>query len=127
MIILGFLLVIGAVGLALAVLWANDGVFAASAGTIELFGYQTNTTVGQVFLAGAAAGAVTLLGVLMLFNGVGRSARRRSAARHEVRAHQEEVRELQRKHDAIAADRAAQPTADDESSVDRDKAHSSRH
>jgi hypothetical protein len=79
-----------------------------------LFGNQINTTVGQIFLAGAAAGALVLLGVIMLFSGLGRSARRRSAGRHKLNDHRTEMRDLQRKHDATSADLAAHRAANNE-------------
>jgi hypothetical protein len=113
MIILGLLLVLGVGGLALAAIVSNNGVFAAPAGTIELFGYHVDATVGQVFLTGAAAGAVVILGILMLLRGVGRSARRRSATRRELAAQRQEVQDLQRKHDSVSSDLAAQRLTED--------------
>jgi hypothetical protein len=114
MIILGLLLILGTAGLSLAVIWANDGAFTAPAGAIELFGNQMNMTVGQIFLAGTAAGALALLGLVMLFNGIGRNARRRSTARHQLRNHRQEMQDLQRKHDATSADLAAHRATNDE-------------
>lgn len=125
MIILGLLLVLGAAGLALAAIVSNNGVFAAPAGTIELFGYHVDATVGQVFITGAAAGALVLLGVLMLLRGVGRSARRRSATRRELAAQRQEVRDLQRKNDAVSSDLAAQRVTE-ENAVQREETASRR-
>jgi hypothetical protein len=112
MIILGLLLILGAAGLSLAVIWANDGAFTAPAGVIELFGNQMNVTAGQSFLAGTAAGSLTLLGLVMVVSGLGRGARRQSAGRRQVRDHRQEMQDLQRKHDARSLDLAAQRDAD---------------
>src|SRR5690349_24932118 len=99
MIILGLLLLLGAAGLSIAAILANQDAFTTSAGTMELLGYSAQLSVGEVFLIGAAAGVVGLIGLLMLFSGMGRSARRRSATRRELAAQRAEVRELQRKHE----------------------------
>jgi hypothetical protein len=114
MIILGLLLILGTAGLSLAVIWANDGAFSAPAGAIELFGNHMNMTVGQIFLAGAAAGALALLGVVMVFSGLGRNARRGSAGRRQLRDHRQEMQDLQRKHDATSSDLAAYRATNDE-------------
>lgn len=113
MIILGLLLILGTVGLSLAVIWANDGAFTAPAGVIELFGNHMNTTVGQTFLAGVAASALTLLGLAMVLSGLGRNARRQSAGRRQVRDHRQEMQDLQRKHDAASSDLAVQRDANE--------------
>ncbi len=112
MIILGLLLFLGTAGLSLAVIWANDGIFNTSAGVVELFGKQANMTVGQAFLAGAAAGALILLGIVMIVSGLGRHTRRQSAGRRQERDHREEMHDLQRKHDAMSADVATHRDAD---------------
>ena len=118
MIILGLLLLLGVAGASLAVIWANDGGFTAPAGAIELFGNQLNATMGQVFVAGVAAGALALLGLLMVFNGMSRNARRRSAGRHKLNDHRQEMQDLQRKHDIVSSDLAAHRAATDEASED---------
>lgn len=113
MIILGLLLILGTAGLSLAAIWSNDGMFTAPAGVIDLFGNQLNMTVGQVFLAGIAAGALAIVGLLMVFSGIGRNARRRSTARHQLRDQRQEMQDLQHKHDATAEDFAAHRAATD--------------
>ncbi len=104
MIILGLLLILAMVGLSFALMWANDGVFTAPATTVELFGNQIDTTVGQAFLAGAVVGALTLLGMVMIFAGLANSARRNSTARHQLRDHRQEMQEMKRQQDATATD-----------------------
>jgi hypothetical protein len=103
-IFLGFLLILASAGVSLALIWGNDSIFTAPAPVVDLFGYQVHPTVGGVFLAGAVAGAAAVLGLVMLLKGIGRSADRRSTARHQLRSRRDEIREQQREHDA--ADRA---------------------
>lgn len=123
MLILGLLLILGMGGLTLALILANDAMFTTPAGAIELFGSQMNMTVGQLLVAGAAVGSLGLLGLVMLFNGMGRNARRRSDGRRQQRDHRNEIQDMQRKHDAttsdLAAHRAANDAANDEAD-DRD-------
>lgn len=114
MIFLGLLVLVGVAGLSLAVIWANDGVFTTQAGAIEMFGNQMNPTVGQMFLGGAVAGALVLLGMLMVFSGLGRNARRRSAGRHKLDDHRQEMQDLQHKHDTVSSDLAAHRAATSE-------------
>lgn len=107
MILVGLLLVLGLSGLALAAFMNNDGLYSAPAGTVELFGYSVEATVGQVFLAGAVAGAFVLIGLSMMFGGAGRRARRRLATRRELAEQRAEMRDLQRKHDTMESELAA--------------------
>ena len=111
MIVLGLLLLLAATGLSFAAIQANRGVFDDSAGVVGLLGYSTQVTIGEVFLAGAAAGALALLGLVMMIGGLGRSARRRAAARRELRRHNEQAREAQRRDQAQAAEQAKQERA----------------
>lgn len=113
MILLGLLLVFGLAGLALVAFMDNDGLFTTSVGTVELFGYQAALTVGEVFLIGAGAGALILVGLFMLFGGAGRRARRRLAARRELQAQRAENLDLKRRHEELAAQRAAEAGAAD--------------
>jgi hypothetical protein len=85
MIILGLLLILGTAGLSFAALRANESVFTAPAGTIELFGYKAHMTIGDIYFAGAIAGAIVMLSLVMLFGGMGRHARRSAAMRQELR------------------------------------------
>ncbi|MBB5868928.1 hypothetical protein F4553_002307 [Allocatelliglobosispora scoriae] len=127
MIILGLLLLLGAAGLSIAAIVANQDAFAASAGTLELFGYSAQLTIGEVFLIGTGAGVVGLIGLLMLFSGMGRSARRRSATRRELAAQRAEMRELQRKNELAESSLESQRTADvRDPDLDRDEVRSAR-
>ncbi len=107
MILVGLLLVLGLSGLALAAFMNNDGLYSAPAGTVELFGYSVEATVGQVFLTGAVAGAFVLIGLSMMFGGAGRRARRRLATRRELAEQRAEMRDLQRKHDSMESELSA--------------------
>ncbi|GAA1630870.1 hypothetical protein ACFQY4_36700 [Catellatospora bangladeshensis] len=121
MILIGLLLVLGLSGLALAAFMNNDGLYTAPAGTVELFGYSVEATVGQVFLTGAVAGALVLIGLFIMFGGACRRARRRMAARRELAEQRAEMRDLQRKHDSmeseLAANRARETGAADAQAV----------
>ncbi|MEV4414573.1 hypothetical protein [Catellatospora sp. NPDC049609] len=120
MILLGLLLVLGLSGLALAAFMNNDGLFTAPAGTVELFGYQAELTVGQVFLAGAVGGALVLIGLSMMFSGAGRRARRRLATRRELQQQRAEMRDLQRKHDSMESQLASRRAAEANAAGARD-------
>lgn len=111
MIILGLLLILATVGLTLAVILINDSILTSPATAIELFGNQAHITVGQVFLAGAAAGALVMLGLVMFISGLGRNARRRSTARHQLRDHRQEMQDLKRMNDTTATELAAHRAA----------------
>jgi hypothetical protein len=112
MFVLGLLLLLGLSALIVAAFLSNDGLFASSAGAVELFGYHAEPTVGQVFLTGASAGALLLVGLLMVFGGAGRRARRRIATRRELRAQRAEMHDLQLKNDSISSELSAQRAAE---------------
>ena len=111
MIIMGLLLLLAATGLSLAAIQANRSVFEDSAGVVGLFGYSAEATVGEVFLVGAVAGALALLGLAMIMGGFGRGTRRRLAARRELRRQDAQTREAQRREEAEAAELAKQEKA----------------
>lgn len=125
MIILGLLLVLGAAGLSFAAIQANQGIFDGSAGVIELMGRSTEVTIGEVFLVGAAAGALALLGLFMTFSGFARRARRRAAVRRQLRDQQHELRDLEREKEAAAAE-AGRHSAAEERAAQREDALAKR-
>src|SRR5690349_6235315 len=84
-IVLGLLLILGAIALSSALIWANQDVFEKSAGTFTLLGYTADVTVTQVFLAGLIIGALGLMGIVMAMSGTGRRARRRAVTRRQLR------------------------------------------
>ncbi len=73
---------------------------------VGLFGYSADATVGQVFLVGAGAGALALLGLAMIIGGMGRRARRGVAARREARRQEQELRDSQRRDETEVAESA---------------------
>lgn len=119
MILLGFLLILASAGLSLALIWTNDSIFNTPMPGIDLFGYQIQATVGQVFLAGVVAGAAALLGLAMIISAIRRSADRRSTARHQLRNRRDEIQDQQRERDAtnLAAHRAAKDEAADSEGI----------
>ena len=93
MAILGLLLLIGVVGATVGVAWANQSVIDASSGvTLNVFGEQITPTIAQLFLVGAALGAITLLALYMTIGGTRRRMSRTATRRREMR---ERERDLQ--------------------------------
>jgi uncharacterized integral membrane protein len=81
MVILGLVLLIGAGVFAAAVVTSNTGTVGA-----DLWGWQiSNVSLREVFVAGAVAGAVALLGLVMLFAGTRRARRLRRERRELTR------------------------------------------
>ncbi|WP_020520860.1 hypothetical protein [Catelliglobosispora koreensis] len=76
MVTLGWLLLLGTAGISAALIWSNQEVFLASAGTIEFLGYTVEPSAGQVFGAGAIAGAMVILSFALILNGLRRRSRR---------------------------------------------------
>jgi hypothetical protein len=103
MAILGVLLLLGVVGAAVAVAWANQDAIAASTGTLTVFGEQVNLTVVQLFLVGAAAGAVAMLALYMTVGGT----RRRMSRTAQRRRDQRELESRLAEANATAASRSA--------------------
>lgn len=93
MILLGLLLILGAVALSSAAIWANPDAFSSSAGRFELLGYATDLTVGQVYIAGLIVGALGFFGIMMMMSGAGRRAGRRAATRRQLREQEDQLRE----------------------------------
>lgn len=93
MILLGLLLLLGAVALSSAAIWANQDSFSSSAGQFELLGYSAELTIGQVYMAGLVIGALGFFGILMMMSGAGRRAGRRAATRRQLREQEDQLRE----------------------------------
>ncbi|HZM77225.1 MAG TPA: hypothetical protein VFC19_15945 [Candidatus Limnocylindrales bacterium] len=123
---MGLLLILGAIALSSAVIWANQDVFQQSAGTFALLGYSADLTVTQIFLAGLVIGALGFMGIAMVMSGTGRRARRRAMTRRQLRDQESQLRdqesqlaEMQRERDnadvrADARHRRAEEAARDE-------------
>jgi hypothetical protein len=104
-ILLGLLLILGAVALSSAVIWANPDVFAQSAGTFTLLGYTVELTVTQVFMAGLIIGALGFMGIVMAMSGAGRRARRRAVTRRQLREQEAQLREQESQLTALQRER----------------------
>jgi hypothetical protein len=104
-ILLGLLLMVGAVGLASAVIWANQDVFEKSAGTFTLLGYTAELTITQVFLAGLVLGALGFMGIVLTMSGAGRRARRRAVTRRQLREQESQLREQESQLAALQKER----------------------
>lgn len=105
MILLGLLLMVGAIALTSAVIWANQDAFAQSAGTFTLLGYTADVTVAQVYLAGLIIGALGFMGIVMTMSGAGRRARRRSVTRRQLREQENQLREQESQLAALQRER----------------------
>lgn len=107
MAILGILLLLGVVGAAVAVAWANQDAITASAATLNVFGEQVSLNVGQLFLLGAAAGAVALLALYMTVGGTRRRMSRTSQRRRELRERERDLQAQLAEANATVASRTA--------------------
>jgi len=106
MAILGLLLLIGVVGATGAVVWANQSAVDASAGiTLNVLGEQVTPTVTQLFLAGAAIGALALLALYMTVGGTRRRMTRTAAKRRALRDRERELQAQLAEANAAAASR----------------------
>jgi hypothetical protein len=80
MVVLGlFLLVVAGVVTAAMVLQNTDASMAS------VFGQAVHTTIGGLFLAGVVAGAVALLGLMLMLAGARRRRARRAGLKRQVR------------------------------------------
>ncbi|WP_157546669.1 hypothetical protein [Hamadaea tsunoensis] len=106
----GVLLLLGTIGLVSAAAWANQGLIEGSVGSVDLFGRHLNLTNGEVFLFGAAAGALVLLSLYMIMGGTRRRMARSAQTRRTMR---ERERDLSaREAELAAADRTRQAEAE---------------
>lgn len=87
MLILGLLILAAAVVVGVDAVASNTGSAHAVPGGVHFFGYLVHGSVGQAFLAGIIVGAVGLVGLALVFDGMHRSARLRrelAFARREI-------------------------------------------
>jgi hypothetical protein len=111
MAILGVLLLLGVVGAAVAVAWSNQDAIMASAGTLNFFGEPISLTVGQLFLLGAAAGAIALFALYMTVGGTRRRMSRTAQRRRELRERERELQARLAEANAAATSRTASERA----------------
>ena len=113
MILLGLLLMLGAIALSSAAVWTNQDVFEKPAGTFTLLGYSIDLTITQVYLAGLIIGALGFMGIMMIMSGIGRRAGRRAATRRQLREQEDQLREQESQLRDMQLDREkAQAQAD---------------
>jgi hypothetical protein len=74
MAVLGLLLLLSAAGITLDVVWQNTASI-----SVDAVGQGFSLSSGWLFAAGVAAGAIGLLGMIMLMGGMARARRRRAA------------------------------------------------
>jgi hypothetical protein len=124
MVVLGLVLLLGAGVFAASAISSNTGAVGG-----DLWGLHiSNVTVGEVFVAGLATGAVALLGLVMMFAGSRRSQRlrreRRELARENARLVQHVDSGEQRVAEApgVPVDRNAVPVDRNGVPVDRNGA-----
>jgi hypothetical protein len=75
---------------------------ASDPATLNLFGVSASTTVGRLVALGALAGLLFMLGLAMLFGGVGRAARRRRETKQVVVTSRTEAEELRLENERLA-------------------------
>ncbi|WP_327095829.1 hypothetical protein OIE68_38695 [Nocardia vinacea] len=111
-IIIGLVVLIGAVIIGVAGVAANTGEVRTSPSDFGVFDYHFTASAGELFLYGIAIGAIGMLGLSLLLAGVWRSSRRSSAARRDLRQSRRELA-AQEKAKAKAADqrRSTPPAA----------------
>lgn len=130
-VILGLIILIAALVIGVAGVFANAGSAHDLAGGFSVFGYHVTGSTGTLFLYGIIVGAAALLGLVMLLGGARRTARRGSAARHGQRQSRREQAVVDRERedlidqrDDARAQAAAQQTGHN---PDRPAAHRNRH
>ncbi|WP_433599419.1 hypothetical protein ACQPXH_27765 [Nocardia sp. CA-135953] len=101
-IIIGLVVLIGAVIIGVAGVAANTGEVRTSSSDFGVFDYHFTASAGELFLYGIAIGALGMLGLGLLLAGVWRSSRRNSATRRDLR---QSRRELAAQEKAKAAER----------------------
>ncbi|MCW2599067.1 MAG: hypothetical protein JWM02_896 [Frankiales bacterium] len=90
MVVLGLLLLVLSGALTLGVVLSNTDPVSASAFGVTL----SNVSLGGLFLAGAAAGLVFMLGLVLLFMGAARKRARRVATKRHVHSIHSEKEQL---------------------------------
>jgi len=94
---LGLLLLAGAGLVALVGAFGNSGADHLLTNGFAIFGYRVQGSSGQLFLYGAAVGAVAMLGLNMLLTGLGRG----FSSRRELRQSRRAQKGLQKERDQL--------------------------
>ena len=109
MVVLGLLLVLASGALTLGIVLSNTDTVSASAFGVAL----DNVSVGGLFLAGAVAGAVLMLGLAMLLLGGARKRSHRVATKRTMRATRTEKEQLAQENASLRAQLTEPYPADD--------------
>ncbi|MFE9324544.1 hypothetical protein ACIHDR_44220 [Nocardia sp. NPDC052278] len=109
-IIIGLVVLIGAVIIGVAGVAANTGEVRTSSSDFGVFDYHFTASAGELFLYGIAIGAIGMLGLSLLLAGVWRSSRRNSATRRDLRQSRRELA-AQEKAKAAEQRRSTPPAA----------------
>ncbi len=104
-VILGLIILVGAVIVGVAGVLSNEGSGHALTHGFAVFGYHVTGSTGTLFLAGIAVGAVALAGLSLLLVGARRTARRGRAARRGLRQSRQETAAVRQDRDDLIGQR----------------------
>jgi uncharacterized membrane protein YciS (DUF1049 family) len=110
-ILIGLVVLIAAVIIGVAGVAANTGEIRTSTSDYAVFDYHITANAGQLFLYGAAIGAIAMLGLGLLLTGIWRVSRRGSAARRELRHSRKEIAAARRNTPPAGSPPVAPPPA----------------
>ncbi|MEV3961603.1 hypothetical protein AB0M34_11995 [Nocardia sp. NPDC050193] len=85
-VIIGLVILVAAVLVGVAGVFANSGSAHTLTDDFAVFGYHVTGSTGVLFLYGIVVGGIGIAGLALLLAGARRSARRGSAARRELKA-----------------------------------------
>ncbi len=74
---------------------------ASDPATLNVFGVSMSTTVGRIVAIGALAGLLFMLGIAMLFGGMGRATRRRRETKQVVKTSRSQADELRLENERL--------------------------
>ena len=104
-VILGLIILVGAVIVGVAGVLSNGGSGHALTHGFAVFGYHATGSTGTLFLAGIVVGAVALAGLSLLLAGARRTARRGRAARRGLRQSRQETAAVSQDRDDLIGQR----------------------
>ena len=104
-IILGLVILLAAVIVGLAGIFANSGSAHALTHDFAVFGYHVTGSTGTLFLYGIVLGAIGVLGLGLLLAGARRTSRRGRAARRGLKQSRRETASASQARDALIDER----------------------
>ncbi|MFF0490259.1 hypothetical protein ACWDSJ_37460 [Nocardia sp. NPDC003482] len=108
-VLLGLIILIAAVIVGVAAVVANSGTAHVLSSDFTVFNQHFTPTQGELFAAGAAVGAVGMLGLALLLAGAFSSARRHAEIRRELRQSRREMTAARKDLANTAPQPAARP------------------